>query len=162
VESLVPSLTAYGISVNVPSGWDGRIYRRPPQPVQIASASVTQMVSPAVMHAANFALPADPGDFGGGAVEQLGPGNILLVLIEYPGSSGQTLFRARGIPIPLAAKDFDPAQLQRPRPGHVGLQRFFQTSGRAFCLYCVLFDQADRTPLVNAANGVLATVVVSP
>jgi hypothetical protein len=153
-------LNAHGISIMLPPSWDGRIYR--PGPPLAAQLAASQSASPIIVHAANFALPPNPGDFAGGAIESLGPGGILMVLLEYPGSVGQALFRSKGIPIPLDSAQFHPNQLQRARPGHVGLQRFFQTSGRAFCLYAVVFDQPDRAALVNTANGVLGGVTVFP
>jgi hypothetical protein len=169
------ALSGYGLAVTLPSGWDGRIYRRTKGLVSGASLSDgtatsgsaggqagTSFRPPVVLQAANVPIPATAGDFGGGAVEQVGPGGIVAVLFEYPGSAGTALFRSQGIPRNLKPRDFDRATLQRAIAGHVGVQRFFTESGRAFCLYAVLGDQPDRTPLVAAVNDLLGTVVLQP
>ena len=52
-------LASHGLTVDVPQGWDARIYRRPQAEPNL--------------HAANFPLPTDDGDFGSGALSTMGP-----------------------------------------------------------------------------------------
>jgi hypothetical protein len=112
------------------------------------------------MHLSNFALPADRGDYGSGAVEIMGSDNILVVLVEFdPESASKALFATQGIPR-VRAEDFAPDQMQRPLPGQSGVQYFFNHGGRAFCLYVALGGHARRHELVPEVNQVLDTLVL--
>src|SRR5437764_330111 len=62
-------LEAHGIAVDLPSGWDGRIWRRPG--------------GGPVVHAANVALPASDGDFATTATGSLPADGVVVVLVEY-------------------------------------------------------------------------------
>lgn len=148
-------LSAHGITVDVPPGWDGEIYRRRAETVGFAPQSEQ---SKPVVHLANFPLMAERGDFGSGAVEVMVADNILIVLFEYgSGSVGTTLFRSQGIPR-VAPDDFAPHTMQRPLPGQSGAQYFFTEAGRAFCLYVVLGSHGRRRQLVPEINHILATL----
>lgn len=151
-----------GLKVDLPSGWDARIYRR-----QEVTAAVTHAqgkpTTHAILHAANFALPGERGDFGSGAVELMRGDNVLITLVEYhPDSTRSPMFANRSMPRPLRADDFDPTMLQRRLPGQAGLQRFFSSGGRAYALYVVLGSYADRRRLVRLVNDVLATIELEP
>ena len=142
-----------GIDVKAPDGWDVRIYRRPPAPSETTNP---------VVHAGNFALPERRGDFGSGAVERMGPTNLLVVLFEYDRAAAHTpLFARRGRPQPVAS-DFGPNQLQRIIPGQSGAQYFYNEAGRAFCLYVVLGSHDRRAQLVGEARRLLSGVGVRP
>ncbi|MGB7861271.1 MAG: hypothetical protein WBM90_12300 [Acidimicrobiia bacterium] len=148
-------LTAHGIDVDVPQGWDGEIYRR-------SGGFTTQGVkseSPnPVLHIANFPMPATRGDYGSGAVEVMGSDSILIVLFEFgPESVGKALFSTAGIPTTNPA-DFATNTLQRPQKGQSGAQYFFTERGRAFCLYVVLGSHPRRNELVPEVNQVLKTI----
>jgi hypothetical protein len=58
------ALTAMGMSVTPPAGWEATIYRR--------SAQTGEHTFP-VLHASTTRLPALRGDYGSGAVDLLGP-----------------------------------------------------------------------------------------
>lgn len=141
----------HGLAVDPPPGWDVRIYRR--------AADIPGATTHAVLHAANFALPANRGDFGSGAVEVMGPRHVLVVLFEYGAdSAGTSLFAKRPRPLAFGPEDFRPNQLQRTIPGQAGTQAFFAENGRAFCLYVVLgshHNRAGLVPLVNSAVGAI-------
>lgn len=121
-------IAAHGIELELPSGWDGRLYR-------VAGSAP-------ILHAASFALPARDGDFGSGATAAIPPGGAFLALKEYtPGPRllpGIGLFASNAIPLPLSAGHFHPRALQVGRRGQAGLQHFFTASGRPFCLYAVI------------------------
>jgi hypothetical protein len=121
-------LAAHGIALELPEGWDGRIYRA--------------HGSEPIVHAANFALPAKDGDFGSGATGRMLPGGVFVALKEYrPGPrliAGEGLFASRSLPLPLVSRRFDPRTLQVTRPGQAGFQHFFTYAGRPFCLYAVV------------------------
>ena len=146
-----------GISIDLPDGWDAEIYRRFANASVLSYDGTTEQTN-AVLHAANFALPVERGDFGSGAVEIMHASDLLVILFEYnSGDVGTALFEAVGMPIPLAVSDFGPDAMQRPLPGLLGVQRFFQSAGRAWCLYVVLAAQ-NANSLVAEANDLLATI----
>ena len=144
------TLTGLGLRVELPGGWDGRIYGR-----EVAGGTR------AALHAGTFPLPGERGDFGSGAVDVMGSEDVLIVLLEYdPACTAQPLFQAEGPPGALEAEAFSPTVLQRSLPGQAGSQSFFSTGGRAFCLYVVLGQFANRSRLVPVANRVLARIAV--
>lgn len=144
-------IQGHGLTLDLPPGWEARIYRRQPEP-----GATTHPIA----HAATFALPEERGDFGSGAVDLMGPDDILVMLIEFPPDSvGTAAFPRRLAPLALSAKEFDPAALQRILPGQSGLQRFFTLKQRAFCLYVVLGSHARRDSLVPRAQEMLKGLV---
>ena len=144
------ALRAGGIGLQVPRGWDAELRGQP----------APRRGEGMVVHAANFALPPDRGDFGSGAVERMGPHHVLVCLLEYGTDDARTeLFRQRGIPR-LSAADFSPSTMQRTIAGMAGAQAFFNESGRAFCLYAVVGSWRGRGPLVPQANDLLAGMCI--
>lgn len=145
-----------GISVELPSGWEGAITGGGFQ--QLAQGSK----QPTLLHLASFPLPAERGSFGSGAVELMSTRDILMVLFEYgPESADTPLFSSQGVPRSLDPQLFDRDALQRGIQGQSGLQQFFTVNGRAFCLYVVLGSHIDRAELVPRINEVLATLEIS-
>jgi hypothetical protein len=152
-------LDAYGMNVDPPAGWEVEIYRRPAEPLTFAVPQAGPAVSTPILHLANFALPDDRGDYGGGAVELMGRGGIFVSLLEHDSDEvGLALFAGKPIPWPLRADDFEPNQMQRAIPGQAGCQRFFAHAGRAFCLYVAIGSYHSRALLVREVNAVLARV----
>jgi hypothetical protein len=146
------TIAAYGLSVALPTGWEAVIYCRPP--------TVAGTTHP-ILHAATFSLPVVRGDFGGGAVDIMAPGDALVVLLEYhPSSTGRALFARSGMPRALTPNAFSPACLQRGIAGQAGVQLFFNQGGRAFCLYTVLGSYAMRSVVVPSVNAVLAGIQI--
>ncbi len=147
------TLRAYGIQVDLPAGWDGRIYRRDgAQPV---------------LHAASFPLPAGDGDFGTKAMAALPPGGAFVAMPQYGlNLAGSGLFAPQGLPIPVGANELNAKAFARPLPGLVAVQRFFTEGGRPFCLYVVVSRFAGAPGAVDGplaqANHVLASVRIEP
>jgi hypothetical protein len=140
-------LSRYGIEIDLPRGWEGRIYRRPE--------------GRPILHAGNFQLPAEDGDFGTGAVSAMGDGGVFFVLAEYdPEAGGSGLFSHRGVPGRLEPSEASPRALIRALPGRRGIQRFFTVRGRAFCLYLVAAERPSAARLVDEANRVLRSVSI--
>lgn len=151
-------ITAHGLEVDVPRGWDGEIYRRPGGLKPLGGPAEH---TGAVVHLGNFPLPPSRGDYGSGAVEVMGPDGIFLSLLEFgPDSIGKALFRSVGLPQPRP-EDFALHTMQRPLPGQSGAQYFFSIEGRPFCLYVALGSHARRRQLVPEVNQVLASLSVS-
>lgn len=164
-------LSAGGVSVGLPSGWEGEIFNRGPEAgersLNTPAIPEPNLVSEGeiarnVVHLANFALPAERGDFGSGAVEIMNSGAILVILFEHgPESVDTPLFARTGVP-QLTVDEFDPQQMQRTLSGQSGRQIFFNEAGRAFCLYVVLGGHRQRGVLVPIVNEVLRGLVIEP
>jgi len=164
----VAELTAYGITVDVPKTWEGRIFTRP-EAGQVganafdgAPARPGERTNPLV-HLATLPMPNQVGDFGSGVVERLSANDVFIVLKEFdPSSAATPLFRRSGMPRPLDPEAFSPSSLQRIIPGQAGMQVFYNELGGAYCLYVVIGSFARRVELARAASDVLATVKVTP
>jgi len=153
-------LSAGGLSISLPTGWEGEIFNRAPTVggSSLASPARDGEVARNVVHLANFALPTERGDFGSGAVEIMNSGAILIVLFEHgPESVDAPLFARSGLPT-LTPEEFHPQQMQRTLTGQSGRQIFFNAGGRAFCLYVVLGGHRRREVLVPIVNDVLASL----
>lgn len=150
----MPTLFAHGIGAGLPTGFEGRIFKRQGSGVEVASA---------VAQFATFALPAEVGDFGGGAVNLMGNDDIFAVLFEYgPDSLGTRLFAHQGRPRALAPSDFQPHVLRRGLTGQSGTQWFFTEGDRPFTFYAVLGSHARRSVLVPRLNRLLGGLTVVP
>jgi hypothetical protein len=153
-----------GIEVDLPSGWEGRIRTLEPSSTIGADAPATAGAaeSTSVLHAADFVLPTEMGEFGSGAVEVMGPSNVLIALVEYDRASATTALFRRQVGIPVLRVDmFDPNQLQRPLPGQSGTQVFLTVAGRAFCLYVVVGSHLLRFRAVPRVNQVIRSIRIS-
>ena len=145
-------LTRSGLEIELPDGWDGRIYRREAE---------VEAVTRRALHAANFALPPNLGDYAVGAIERMQTGDVLVVLLEFdPESSGRGLFRNEGLPSGLGAADFSPTAMPRAIPGRTAAQWFFSLAGRAFCLYVVLGSHGERAAVLPIVNQVVETLKI--
>jgi hypothetical protein len=141
-------IAGHGIEIDLPDRWEGRVYRRPE--------------GRPVLHAATFALPADDGDFGALAVSAMPPGGVFIALAEYdPDVLGHPLFARQGVPLPLRAADANPRALQRLVPNRAGLQRFFTSEGRPFCLYVVIGSDPARESEMIRANAILGSLAIT-
>jgi hypothetical protein len=146
-------LSAHGIQIELPRGWSGRLFSR--------GEGV------ATLHAGNFTLALDDGEFGDRSTGAMRDGATFIALTEYrPGSGlkpGSGLFSPRRIP-----RRLDPSALRRtglahPRPGQVGAQHFFTVAERPFCLYVVLAgSRAARRRQLAAIEHVLRSVQIEP
>ena len=153
---MMSRLAGSDLSIELPTGWEAEIYRRPVELPPQGAAGTRGETTHTVLHAGNFPLPPNRGDFGSGAVEIMRRHEVLIVLMEYHAdSAGTALFRHEGLPLPLVADDFSPDMMQRPLPGQAGTQKFFSLAGRPFCLYVVLGSYRNRRDLVTQANHVL-------
>jgi hypothetical protein len=139
-------LSGHGIEIDLPRGWDGRIFRR--------------HGADATLHAANFPLPTSDGDFGSGATARMPHGGAFLVVKEYRAGPrlvpGSGLFVSRSIPLPLRTGHFHPRSLQVGRPGQAGFQHFFTMAGRPFCIYGVVKASPAGATIASGARGQVA------
>jgi hypothetical protein len=148
------ALSAHGIGMNLPTGFEGRIFVR---------SSIAGEISRPVAQFATFALPAGIGDFGGNTDTTMGPSDIFAVLFEYgPESVGKALFAAQGIPTSLRTTDFFPYVNRPGVGGSLGIQRFFTVSGRPFMFYARLGSLQQQAALVQKINQLLANLNIAP
>lgn len=160
-------LRAHGITVDVPRGWDGRIFRRdesdvmsPASPDTDAASVPRSGLTTPVVHLANFALPEGRGDYGSGAVSRMRSADVFVALVEFgPESFGAPLFARTGMPR-FRASELAEQSMQRPVVGMGGAQRFFTVAGRPFCAYAVVGSLLRRSGSVALINGALARVTV--
>lgn len=149
---MVDRLESFGLGVDLPDGWDGRIYRRPNE----GDAGERR-----ALHAANFPLPRARGDYGGGVTEEMAGDGVFVTLVEFhPDNSNDGLFAAEGLPTRVTASDFSPNAMPRTIPGQAGAQFFFSVGDRAFSLFVVLGSYAERAALVPAVNAILETLAI--
>jgi hypothetical protein len=146
-------LEAHGLKIELPRGWSGRVFRR--------SAHI------ATLHAADFQLPLEDGEFGDRSTAAMPLGASFLALTEYrPGGgleAGEGLFAPRGVPSMLDPTGFSPDGLAHPHAGQAGMQRFFTAARRPFCLYVVVSGpRTERRRQLAALSHVLRTVKVQP
>lgn len=150
-----------GVAVELPAGWDGRMRRRA-LPAVAARAGRRGLVT---VHAADFALPGEDGDYGTTATSRMRRENVFVTVIEFsPGNgleAGRGLYRPRGVPRALAAGDFAPETMLRRLPGQAGAQRFFTASGRPFCLYAVIGSRRRAPVLVPRLNELLGAIRIA-
>ncbi|MEJ7584221.1 MAG: hypothetical protein WKF43_09070 [Acidimicrobiales bacterium] len=159
-------LSAYGITTELPAGWEGRITKRTTPSRAEGRAPPGLEAAPARYPTRWCTSPASRceqrGDFGSGAVDAMGAGDLLVILFEYgPESVGQALFARPGMPS-LRPAMFSPSSLQRTLTGQAGCQRWFTESGRPFCAYVVLGRHAEAQTLVPLANATLRATEISP
>jgi hypothetical protein len=165
-------LAGHGLTIDLPGRWEGTIGRRPADPGAAAvSSGAARTVAPAlpqeqllpVAHLATFPLPADRGDFGSGAVDLMGGGDVFLALVEYgPECAGTALFAPAPRLPGLRAAQFGAARLQRIQKGQAGAQVFCTVAGRAFCVYAVVGAAGQAGALAPEVNAVLAATEVAP
>jgi hypothetical protein len=145
-------LTGHGLSIDVPAGWEARIFRR-------AGGGP-------VLHLATFALEDGDGDFGAAATGRMGAGDCFATLIEYDDRErihpGVGLFETIGRPALPRLPEFASSQLQVTRRGQRGWQRFFTDGGRPCCLYAVIQPgHLPPEPIVEHLGAVLRTLEVA-
>jgi len=155
-----------GVSVTLPTGWEGRLSSRPSEATAAVAAAQVAGAAEAgerdvLVQLANFALPAEMGDFGGGATPTMGPRDVLVILAEYgEGAAATPLFAAEGLPR-LRPNDASPATLRYTMIGQSAIQRFFHVGDRGFCLYVVLGSHRRRLGQVGLVNEILRSVRIA-
>ncbi|MDQ2895709.1 MAG: hypothetical protein M3Y09_08685 [Actinomycetota bacterium] len=138
--------------IQLPARWTGRIFRR-------RGGNVT-------LHAGDFPLALDDGEFGDASTARLAPGASFLALAEYvPGAglqAGRGLFAPARIELPLDPTRFSIRGLAHPRAGQLGHQQFFTAAGRPFCVYVVVAgDGSHRRRQLPLLDGILRTLRIS-
>jgi hypothetical protein len=147
------ALEAHGLRIELPRGWSGRVFKRPR--------------GGATLHAGDFQLALDDGEFGDRSTALMPSGGSFLALTEYlPGAGlepGQGLFASHKVPTTLEPTAFSPRGLAHPRPGQAGAQHFFTHADRAFCLYVVVSGpRSERRRQLAVLGHMLRSLRVHP
>jgi hypothetical protein len=145
------TIAAHGLRIDLPRGWSGRLFRR-------AAGGAT-------LHAGDFRLPLEDGEFGDRSTGVMPPGGSFLALTEYRSGAGlepgRGLFAPRRIPLPLDPTAFSATGLAHPRPDQAGMQHFFTAAGRPLCLYVVVSGpRSDRRPQLALLSHILRSLRV--
>ena len=147
-------LQAHGLRLELPARWSGRLFARDGGVIGL--------------HAGDYRLALeDASTFGDESTARMPAAGAFVALAEYvPGNglqAGRGLFAPAQVRLPLDPTAFSERGLAHPRPGQVGMQRFFSTSGRPFCLYVVLAgDRAARRPRLAAVGHLLRSLTIAP
>jgi hypothetical protein len=149
----VSALEAHGVRVELPRGWSGRLFKRP--------------AGGATLHAGDFQLPLDDGEFGDRSTALMPAGASFLALTEYrPGAGlepGEGVFASPRVPTTLDPTRFSSRGLAHPRRGQAGMQHFFTAAGRPFCLYVVVSGpRSERRRQLAMLNHVLRSLRIHP
>jgi hypothetical protein len=121
----------YGLRVEVPSGWSGRVWRTP-QSVDMPGRCFANV------HLGNFDVPIDEANFGSIAIAQLRPGQVFAALVEFePESAHSGWFKYDGLPTNISVDMLSEDYLRESRPGQVGLQFFCTVGHRPFSIHIV-------------------------
>jgi hypothetical protein len=147
------NLSALGLSVELPRGWEGRI-------LVLTSEDGTRYPN---LHAGNFGLKPEGSTFGQFSIERMDRDKALVVVVEYgPGSVGTPLFNSGRWPPTLAPNDLNPANFPGPRPeGLAANQNFVTAKDRAFCIYTVMGFVHGAAPRIEEVNAVLGSLSVA-
>ena len=147
-------LSRYGLNLDVPAGWEARIYRRAPQePGELSYP---------VLHLGTVPLPAVRGDYGGGVIEHLGSEDVFISMLEFGAAvADDGLFDHQGIPA-LRPSQFGTGRLPHVQADVSAVQHFFSDAGRAFCLYVVVGSDGRRMVTVPKAAAALRGLTIRP
>lgn len=147
-------LEGMGMEITLPENWEARIFQ-----LETLEAAEHGGIDLPVLHAANFALPEERGDYGSGAVELMTNDNVFIALLEFePALAATALYAPVGMPRELDPDDFRTNGMQRWIPGQSAYQAFFNEGGRAFCLYIVLGSYLRRPALAAEAERILRRI----
>lgn len=146
-------LEAHGLRIELPGGWSGRVFAR--------DGGI------ATLHAASFPLALDDGEFGDRTTSRMPARATFVALTEYRLGdglhAGRGLFASKHIPKRLDPSAFASTGLAHPVAGQAGMQHFFTSSHRPFCLYVVLAGgRAGRRHQLAVVDHVLGTLRIAP
>ena len=147
---------SYGVSLDLPSGWIGRIYdanrgTAPP----IADLQVGSFGA-----ASSLDLLKDADDVGTQAAEAMGPSDILILIWETLGSGGFDYVELTGSP-QIGPQDLGTALEGFPSTHAVG-RLFFSTQGRMFDLMVEFGTLSPDSAELDRANRVLRSLRIEP
>jgi hypothetical protein len=134
-------ITALGVSIEIPPGWDGRIADRGwPLP------------GAPIVHLASFELPQGNDPDGRRARDAMGADDVLVELAEG--------LRETNVPVPRG--HIHPSERLVPLGRYFFVDRFFVERDRAFVLHITFRENRAARTLIPTINEALATLEVEP
>ncbi len=147
-------LASHGIGIDVPKGWEGRIF-------------VPDLDPPAInlpiLHLTDAVLTVERSSYAPELAARAGGSGTLLALLEFDHTLANVgLYGPRGLHLPLTRGRFHHRALQFPSRVQEGHQRFFSEGDRAFCLYVVLGTGRGVDRRLGQVNRALASLEIRP
>jgi hypothetical protein len=148
-------IAGYGLRVDLPEGWDGRI--RGPAGVSFGPH----------LHAANFELPEPDDDVASAARGGMNEGQVTIVVIDVTTALArdvrgpQDRYEPIELPVSIRAEDFTD-RVEAVDPDHASARRQFSVEGRSLEVRVEFGTDPAPDPLVAEANTVLSTLSVEP
>jgi hypothetical protein len=147
-------LASHGIAVDVPKGWEGRIF-------------VPDLDPPAInlpiLHLTDAVLTVERSSYAPELAARAGGSGTLVALLEFDHHLANVgLYAPRGLHLPLTRERFHHRALQFPSRVQEGHQRFFSEGGRAFCLYVVLGTGRGADRRLSEVNRTLSSLEIRP
>jgi hypothetical protein len=149
------SVEAYGLGIQLPEGWDGRI--RGPEGTSFGPH----------LHAANFELPSQDDDVGSHARAGMSADQVTIVFIDVTTALARDVrgpqepYEPAELPVQIRAADFTDRG-EAIYPGHAFAGRQFSVAGRSLELRVEFGIDPAPEGLLAEANGVLASLTVEP
>jgi hypothetical protein len=143
-------LERHGISIDIPRGWEGRIFvpDLPPPAINLP-----------IMHVTDTVLTHERSSYAPELASRFGGTGALIALLEFEGKlADKGLYAPQGLDLPLRAERLNPNALQFPIPDQAGHQYFFSARGRAFCLYVVMGTGSGLHERLRTVNDMLGTL----
>jgi hypothetical protein len=143
----------YGISVDLPDSWEGRIWA-PGYP------SLDAVPGPA-LHAGSFELPADDGTLGNAACRIMTTSDVFFAFTGVGRELANVgIYAQNGLDSPLSPSDFNPTASFDPVVGISFVERFLTVGTWAFVLFVACGTLALTESGLDQLRAVLATVTV--
>jgi hypothetical protein len=147
-------LASHGIVVDVPRGWEGRIFVPDLEPPAINLP---------ILHLTDAVLTVERSSYAPELAARAGGTGTLVALLEFDRSLANVgLYARRGLHLPLTRERFHHRALQFPSRVQEGHQRFFSEGGRAFCLYVVLGTGHGVDRRLSQVNRALSSLEIRP
>jgi hypothetical protein len=143
-------LQGFGLSIELPSGWSGRIYTETDGP-DAPACSIVQAASVAIANNDDCILTSTRQNFG--------PADACIMLFESPArSSLDALYEAATLPASLAPSNFAPGW-HGITPGQPTFVRRMRLNSRYFQLQAI-FGSTPTVSQLALINQLLATLQV--
>ena len=143
-------LSGLGVSIVLPRGWSGHIYKR------IAPTPTYGVI----MHISNLHLLYPDGyDADAGISNRLAKRDVLIVLTEHAPPRRASRYPRLKPPLVVVRAN---ARVEGVPDLHASALRFFSTSGRYFDLVVQFGTRPAPSQVIHEVNDVLATLRISP
>jgi len=138
------------VSLELPAGWEGRIYQRP----------TDQLTG---VQAANSPLALEDNDINEAAQRAMGSDGILLILLVADGPPGRNVHTGAYLPTELTMRiqrtDF---QSLKGFPAPAEAKRSLTINNRAVLVFAAFGRANPNEPMLKAVNDILGSLAIGP